>query len=113
MSDTDPDDVWPVEPSEAIQDMLTDPKLPVVLFSAIVALTVEVVEDPWLPDNTARDSAGEWRRLPITPWQRSQRNGHTATDARTPSRCRGRNSASGGQPWGIQRLMSSSSVKSS
>ncbi|MFC8086170.1 hypothetical protein [Streptomyces sp. NPDC057340] len=63
MSDTDPDDVWPVEPSEAIQDMLTDPKLPVELFSAIVALTVEVVEDPWLPDNTARQR----RRLAATP----------------------------------------------
>ncbi|MFE9900941.1 hypothetical protein [Streptomyces achromogenes] len=38
---------------------------PVELFSAIVALTVEIVEDPWLPDSTARDSAGDWRRLPI------------------------------------------------
>ncbi|MFD8589902.1 hypothetical protein ACFV1B_10210 [Streptomyces sp. NPDC059637] len=65
MSDTDPDDLWPVEPSEAVQDTLADPKLPVELFSAIVALTVEIVEDQWLPDSTARDSAGDWRRLPI------------------------------------------------
>ncbi|WP_437063608.1 helix-turn-helix domain-containing protein [Streptomyces sp. enrichment culture] len=31
---------------------------------------------------------------PWAPWQRSQRNGHTATNARAPSRCRERNSAS-------------------
>ncbi|WP_369181031.1 hypothetical protein [Streptomyces mutabilis] len=41
--------------------MLADPKLPVELFSAIVALTIESVEDPWLPDSTARDSADDWR----------------------------------------------------
>jgi hypothetical protein len=65
VSDIDPDDLWPVEPSEAVQDTLADPKLPVELFSAIVALTVAIAEDPWLPQSTARDNAGDWRRLPI------------------------------------------------
>ncbi|MGF1429912.1 hypothetical protein [Kitasatospora sp. LaBMicrA B282] len=65
MSDLEPEDLWPVEPSEAVQDALADPKLSVELFSAIVALTVAIAEDPWLPDSTARDSAGDWRRLPV------------------------------------------------
>ncbi|BFV61225.1 hypothetical protein KCMC57_up63290 [Kitasatospora sp. CMC57] len=39
--------------------------LPVDLFSAVVALTVAIAEDPWLPASTARDSASDWRRLPI------------------------------------------------
>ncbi|MGW4648408.1 hypothetical protein [Kitasatospora sp. NPDC004289] len=59
------DDLWPVEPSEAVAEALSDPKLPVDLFSAIVALTVAIAEDPWLPASTARDSVGDWRRLPI------------------------------------------------
>ncbi|MER7843536.1 hypothetical protein ABTZ03_06250 [Kitasatospora sp. NPDC096077] len=65
MSDVDPEDLWPVEPSEAVQDALADPKLSAELFSAIVALTVAIAENPWLPASTARDSAGDWRRLPI------------------------------------------------
>ncbi|WP_327071871.1 hypothetical protein [Kitasatospora sp. NBC_01302] len=65
MSEEEPDDLWPVEPSEAVQDVLSDPNLSVDLFSAIVALTVAIAEDPWLEASTARDSAGDWRRLPI------------------------------------------------
>ena len=65
MSDGQPDDLWPVEPSEAVHDALSDPSLPVDLFSAIVALTVAIAENPWLPESTARDNAGDWRRLPI------------------------------------------------
>ncbi|MFJ8473127.1 hypothetical protein [Kitasatospora sp. NPDC094011] len=65
MSDIDPEDLWPVEPSEAVQDALADPKLSAEQFSAIVALTVAIAENPWLPASTARDSAGDWRRLPI------------------------------------------------
>ncbi|MER7671042.1 hypothetical protein ABTY61_21625 [Kitasatospora sp. NPDC096128] len=65
MSDVDPEDLWPVEPSEAVQDALADPKLSAELFSAIVALTVAIAENPWLPESTARDTAGDWRRLPI------------------------------------------------
>ncbi|MFJ6772100.1 hypothetical protein ACIQOV_14235 [Kitasatospora sp. NPDC091257] len=52
-------------PVRAVQDALSDPNLPVDLFSAIVALTVAIAEDPWLPESSARDSAGDWRRLPI------------------------------------------------
>ncbi|GAA1970456.1 hypothetical protein [Kitasatospora viridis] len=55
-----------MEPSEAVQDVLADPKLSVELFSAIVALTVAIAEDPWLPASSARDSVGDWRRLPIS-----------------------------------------------
>ncbi|MER6365926.1 MULTISPECIES: hypothetical protein [unclassified Kitasatospora] len=65
MSNGEPDDLWPVLPSEAVQDALSDPSLPVDLFSVIVALTVAIAENPWLPESTARDSAGDWRRLPI------------------------------------------------
>ncbi len=65
MNDEEPDDLWPVLPSEAVQDALSDPGLPVDLFSAIVALTVAIAENPWLPESSARDSAGDWRRLPI------------------------------------------------
>ncbi|MDH6113408.1 hypothetical protein P3T36_001713 [Kitasatospora sp. MAP12-15] len=65
MSEDEDGDLWPVEPSEAVQDALSDPALPVDLFSAVVALTVAIAEDPWLPASTARDSAGDWRRLPI------------------------------------------------
>ncbi|MGA5823545.1 hypothetical protein ACPC54_37480 [Kitasatospora sp. NPDC094028] len=65
MSNEEPDDLWPVLPSEAVQDALSDPGLPVELFSAIVALTVAIAENPWLPESSARDSAGDWRRLPI------------------------------------------------
>ncbi|MGW2545246.1 hypothetical protein ACWC5I_31310 [Kitasatospora sp. NPDC001574] len=35
------------------------------MFSAIVALTVAIAENPWLEASTARDNAGDWRRLPI------------------------------------------------
>ncbi|MQS16193.1 hypothetical protein F7Q99_29180 [Streptomyces kaniharaensis] len=65
MSNEEPDDLWPVLPSEAVQDALSDPHLPVELFSAIVALTVAIAENPWLEASTVRDSAGDWRRLPI------------------------------------------------
>ncbi|MEV7939281.1 hypothetical protein AB0O82_24485 [Kitasatospora sp. NPDC088264] len=61
MSDEEPDGLWPVLPSEAVQDALSDPGLPVDLLSAIVA----IAENPWLPESSARDSAGDWRRLPI------------------------------------------------
>ncbi|MER5641892.1 hypothetical protein ABT095_33770 [Kitasatospora sp. NPDC002227] len=59
------DDLWPVEASDAVQDALEDPALSAELFSAVVALTVAIAEDPWLENSTARDSAGDWRRLPI------------------------------------------------
>lgn len=59
------DDLWPVEASEAVQDALEDPALSAELFSAVVALTVAIAKDPWPADSTARDSVGDWRRLPI------------------------------------------------
>ncbi|MGW3046224.1 hypothetical protein ACWC9T_41080 [Kitasatospora sp. NPDC001159] len=65
MSEEEPDDLWPVLPSDAVQDALSDPGLPADLFSAIVALTVAIAENPWLEASTARDNAGDWRRLPI------------------------------------------------
>ncbi|MFI9365218.1 hypothetical protein ACIG5E_29830 [Kitasatospora sp. NPDC053057] len=65
MGSEEPDDLWPVLPSEAVQDALSDPSLPVELFSAVVALTVAIAEDPWLPESSARDNVGDWRRLPI------------------------------------------------
>lgn len=64
MSDDD-DDLWPVEASQAAQDVLADPSLSADLFSAIVALTVAIAENPWLDGSTARDAAGDWRTLPI------------------------------------------------
>lgn len=42
------EDLWPVEPSQAVADALADPALPVELFSKIVALNVAIAEDPWL-----------------------------------------------------------------
>lgn len=61
----DGDDVWPVEPSEAAADVLADPALPVGLFSAIVALTVAIAEDPWLTGSREAEPGSLWRTMPI------------------------------------------------
>ena len=53
----DSEDVWPVEPSEAAADVLADPALPVIQFSAIVALTVAIAEDPFGHDFSTRASS--------------------------------------------------------
>lgn len=61
----DGEDVWPVEPSEAAADVLADPALPVSQFSAIVALTVAIAEDPWLAGSREVDPGSLWRTMPI------------------------------------------------
>ncbi|WAP53487.1 hypothetical protein [Streptomyces sp. S465] len=82
MSDTDPDDLWPVEPSEAIQDTLADPKLPVELFSAIVALTVEIVENRGCrtaPRATAPATGADSRSLTAAAWSSTSSTPTTTT----------------------------------
>ncbi|MCM2426665.1 hypothetical protein [Streptomyces sp. RKAG337] len=59
------EDLWPVEPSEAVVDALADPVLPVELFSKVFALTVAIAEDPWLKDSSVAVQGGHWRTVPI------------------------------------------------
>ena len=69
MPDTGPEDdeedIWPVEPSEAAADVLADPALPVEMFSAIVALTVAIAENPWLAGSREVEPGSMMRTLPI------------------------------------------------
>ncbi|MEV7602957.1 hypothetical protein AB0O91_36885 [Kitasatospora sp. NPDC089797] len=62
---SDEDELWPVIPSETVADALADPALPAVLFSRIVALTVDISEDPWLENSRPAAQGGPWRTLPI------------------------------------------------
>ena len=61
----DGDDIWPVEPSEAAAGVLADPALPVDQFSAIVALTVAIAQDPWLSGSREVEPGSLWRTMPI------------------------------------------------
>ena len=61
----DAEDIWPVEPPEAAADVLTDPAVPVRLFSTIVALTQAIAEDPWLTGSREVEPGSLWRTMPI------------------------------------------------
>ncbi len=62
---SDDEDLWPVEPSEAVADALADPRLPADQFSKIVALTIAIAEDPWLPGSRMASQGEPWRTVPI------------------------------------------------
>lgn len=62
MSEDDPG-LWPVLPSEAVNDVLSDPALPAEMFSAVVALTVAIAQDPWLPGSGALEDDPDWREI--------------------------------------------------
>ncbi|MGH3798424.1 MAG: hypothetical protein ACRDSP_26555, partial [Pseudonocardiaceae bacterium] len=55
------DDLWPVEPSQVVADALADPRLPVDQFARIVALTVAIAQDPWLPGSRPAEQGEPWR----------------------------------------------------
>lgn len=59
------DHIWPVEPSQTVADALADPRLPVALFSKIVALTVSIAENPWLAGSREASQGDLWRTVPI------------------------------------------------
>lgn len=58
-------DLWPVEPSPDVADALADPRLPAHQFSQIVALTVAIAQDPWLPGSRTAEQGEPWRTVPI------------------------------------------------
>lgn len=62
---SDDEDLWPVEPSEAVADALADPSLPVDQFATIVGLTVAIAQDPWLPGSRTAEQGEPWRTVPI------------------------------------------------
>ncbi len=59
------DGLWPVLPSETAADTLADPGVPAEMFSAVVALTVAICEDPWLESSTALGDDPDWREILI------------------------------------------------
>ena len=65
MSDGQEGDLWPVQPSDGAADVLSDPHLSASQFSKIVALTVAIAEDPWLPGSRPAGPDPNWRTLPI------------------------------------------------
>jgi hypothetical protein len=62
---SDDEDLWPVEPSPAVADALADLRLPTDQFSKIVALTVAIAQDPWLPGSRTASQGEPWRTVPI------------------------------------------------
>jgi hypothetical protein len=58
-------DPWPVVPSNAVGATLEDPALPAELFSAVVALTVAIAENPWLEGSTPLEGDPNWREILI------------------------------------------------
>ncbi|WP_445520996.1 hypothetical protein [Streptomyces sp. NEAU-174] len=64
MSD-EPRGLWPVAPSEAVGETLADPGLSAGLFSAVVALTVSIAEDPWLKGSAPLEGDDGWREVLI------------------------------------------------
>ena len=62
---SDEEDLWPVEPSPAAADTLADPNLTAEQFSKLVALTVAIAEDPWMPGSRTAELGKDWRTVPI------------------------------------------------
>jgi hypothetical protein len=50
-------DLWPVLPSEIVEDTLSDLNVSPKLFSVVAALTVAICENPWLEEATG------WRTI--------------------------------------------------
>lgn len=50
-------DLWPVLLSEVVGEVLADPAVPAEVFSAVVALTVAIAEDPWLRSRVVLEQA--------------------------------------------------------
>ncbi|GIH69176.1 hypothetical protein [Sphaerimonospora thailandensis] len=61
----DDDDLWPVIPSEIVADTLADPAVSADVFSTVVALTVAICENPWLPESDQVGVDPDWREIPI------------------------------------------------
>jgi hypothetical protein len=64
VSEDDPG-LWPVLLSEAVGDMLADPALSAARFSAVVALTVAIAQDPWLDGSQGLEDDPDWREILI------------------------------------------------
>lgn len=57
--------LWPVLLSEAVGDTLADPAVPAVVFSALVALTVAIAQNPWLEGSRVLEPGADWREILI------------------------------------------------
>jgi hypothetical protein len=55
-------DLWPVLPSEIVEDTLSDLDVSPTLFSVVVALTVAICENPWLEGSNRVENDPDWRR---------------------------------------------------
>jgi len=64
VSEDDPD-LWPVLLSDVVGDVLADPRVSAEVFSAVVALTVAIAEDPWLPGSNGLEDDPAWREVLI------------------------------------------------
>jgi hypothetical protein len=58
-------DLWPVLPSETVGNTLEDPAVPAAVFSAVVALTVEIAQNPWLEGSQELERGPGWREILI------------------------------------------------
>ena len=64
MTEDDPG-LWPVLASETVGNMLADPAVPAAVFSAVVALTVGIAQDPWLDGSQELEHGPAWREILI------------------------------------------------
>ena len=64
MSD-DEADLWPVRPSEIVDNTLSDPEVSPELFSVVAALTVALCANPWLEGSNSVENDPDWREILI------------------------------------------------
>lgn len=62
MTEDDPG-LWSVLPSETVGDTLADPAIPGTVFSAVVALMVQVAQNPWLEESHQSEHGANWREI--------------------------------------------------
>jgi hypothetical protein len=64
VTEDDPE-LWPVLPSETVGDTLSDLAVPAAVFSAVVALTVAIAQNPWLDASQELTVGPGWREILI------------------------------------------------
>jgi len=55
--------LWPVRPSQVVDDTLSDPVVSPELFSVVTALTVAICENPWLEGSNSVENDPDWREI--------------------------------------------------
>lgn len=83
MNEENEDDLWPVAVSETVSDTLAHPSVGAEVFSAVVALTVAICENPWLEGSSQVGSDPDWREILVPGGRgiaeyRINRNDHNA-----------------------------------